>query len=323
LFQKIQEFRPQVIHIHNFFYLASPAIFEAAKKLNIPVVLTLHNYRTVCANALLLRDSQPCERCISKLFPIDGIKYACFQDSSAKTAILTTMLVWHKWRNTWTQTVDKMIVLSDFAFQKFTNSSLKPKANQLVVKANSVDDYNSLSFDERADYFLFVGRLSQEKGIQVLLDAVAHTSYKIVMIGDGPLRGLVESYAQQYPHLQYAGPQAHEEVMVQIQKSKALVVPSVCYEGLPTTVLEAYATGTPVVISDIDNLNQLVTNQLNGLTFQTGNGKDLAAKLSGLYQNTDLWLHLASQARKTYEQSYTHAHNYEQLLRIYEEVIAI
>lgn len=318
---EIAQFQPDVIHVHNFFYQASPAVFYAAKAKGIPTVLTLHNYRTICANALLMRNALPCEQCTQQLFPVHGIRHKCFQDSAIKTALLTATTAWHKWKGTWHKLVDRVIVLTAFAKQKFISSSLGIPEHKFIVKANSVAEQSVLPLEKRADTVVYVGRLSPEKGIEVLLEAAKHTDHTIQLIGDGPLKDMVLEAAKSCTNIQYLGQQPHKEVIRAIQGSKGLLLPSVCYEGLPNTVLEAFSTGTPVVVSDLDNLNQLVIHHKNGLTFSTGNGKALAQSIDQLLAQTDRWQELADQAYNSYQQQYTQQKNYEQLITLYQGIL--
>lgn len=317
----LQHFRPEVVHVHNFFYQASISIFEAIKKMKIPIVLTLHNYRMVCANALLMREDKPCELCLQKTFPIEGIRHKCFQDSYVKTALLTSMTAWNKWNKRLEKLVDKVIVLTEFAKQKILTSSLQFSPDQLVVKPNSVDDSPVLTAAARQHYYVFVGRLSKEKGIETIMQAASQSTVPIMIIGDGPLKGLVEERANKHAHLQCLGKQPHSQVMQYIQESYGLILPSTCYEGLPTTVLEAFAAGTPVIASDLDNLNTIITNHQNGLSFRTGDGTHLKECLLSLDQTPKKRAELGRQARLTYKQYYTHEQNYQQLFQLYESLL--
>jgi glycosyltransferase involved in cell wall biosynthesis len=169
--ERIEAYRPDVIHVHNFLYVASPAVFYAARRYNVPVVLTLHSYRLICAGFYLLRDGQVCELCVQRTFPIHGVVHACFKNSRLQSANYTLLTGVHKWLNTWTAKVDVLVTLTEFARNKLVHSSLRPDPARVVVKANSVPDYG-VGTEPREDYFLFVGRLSPEKGIGTLLESL-------------------------------------------------------------------------------------------------------------------------------------------------------
>ena len=185
--QAIQLKKPDIIHIHNLFYKASPSVMQCAKDYNIPVVLTLHNYRLICPNGLLLRDEKPCLKCVNKAIPLAAVKYKCFQNSRAKTLALSLSLSYHNKKNTWNNLTDRIIVLTEFAKNTILNSTLNISKNKVVVKPNSVDDFQYNSTSKRKDY-LYIGRLSNEKGSQIAIQAFNKMlDKKLHVIGTGPL----------------------------------------------------------------------------------------------------------------------------------------
>jgi hypothetical protein len=120
----IREFRPDLMHVHNFFYLASPSIFFAAEKNRVPIVVTLQNYRLICSGGLLMRNSEPCELCVNEIFPLSGVRYRCHRNSRLGTAYLTFQTGLHKLWNTWDQKITRYIAVTEFAKNKFMSSSL-------------------------------------------------------------------------------------------------------------------------------------------------------------------------------------------------------
>jgi len=316
---KIQDFRPDIIHIHNLFYVASPAILYEAQKNKIPVVLTIHNFRLICSGSLLLRNGQVCELCTQKVFPFSGIKHKCFQNSALKTAQLTFTTGIHKILGTWRNKVDAYITLTDFVKKKLFQSSLQLPESKVFVKPNFTEDKGWASAESRDNFFLYVGRLSHEKGIRTLLEASKQIDFHLEIIGDGEMRQMVQAFAQQNPNIIYHGFQGQDFILQKMKSCKALLFPSICYEGMPLTLLEAFSTGTPAIISDIDNLNEMVQHQFNGLHFKTGSSEDLAEKIHYFQQNTTA--HYYENARKTYEEKYNPEKNYLRLLEIYNRVL--
>ena len=335
LTDKIKAFQPQIIHVHNFFRMASPAIFYVAHKYNIPVVQTLHNYRLICANALLLRDNKPCELCVTHKFPLAGIKYKCFGNSYLKTAQLTLMTFLHKYLGTWKEKITTYICLTEFAKNKIAHSSLQIPLEKIVVKANFTEDigYKNVYYldnqddihQKREDFYLFIGRLSKEKGIDILLEAAKKSNFNLEIIGNGDLKELVEKATQTHPNIIYHGFQQKDFITNKLKTCKALIFPSIWYEGMPLTILEAFSAGTPVIASDIDNIRELITDNYNGVHFNYGNATDLAEKVQNFEDNFNNNFqniaHLYTQARLTYEQKYTPEIIYKQLIAIYEQAI--
>ena len=322
--EQILDFQPDVIHVHNFFYVASPGIFVVAARHQVPVVLTLHNYRLICAGALLLRNGLPCELCVHQQFPLHGVIHGCFGGSPLKSAQLTLMTGIHKMLGTFRNKIAKYITLTSFAQQKILDSSLQVTENQVVVKPNSVADRGFAEGATRQEFFLFVGRLSEEKGIRVLLNAAENQPFKLEIIGEGEpeMNEFVKEVAATHPNITFHGFQQQDFILEKLKNCLALVFPSVWYEGLPMTILEAFSTGTPVIASDQQNLNRIVTDQQTGLLFRTGNPESLAQTLRFLVANRPTLMPLYENARLEYLSKYTPEQNYKALLAIYETVIS-
>ncbi|AKD58702.1 glycosyltransferase [Spirosoma radiotolerans] len=312
-------FKPDVVHIHNLFYTASPSIISAVKRLGVPVVMTLHNYRLVCSGVFLMREGEvPCERCVSKTVPLDGIRYKCFRNSRLQSAQLTLVTSLHKVINTWKK-VDKYVVLTDFAKTKILQSSLNLSSDQITVKPNSISDLGYVTPSSRKNFILYIGRLSPEKGISTLLDSIRKLPpINIKIIGDGPLRDSVDELSRGFPMVEYLGQQPREVVVEYLKQCKALVVPSVWYEGLPTVILEALSTGTPVLCADNPNLRSIVGDCAS--FFAAGDEQDLARKISHLYNNEISDLDCV-RSRDQYEKRYTHEIVLQEQVDIYSSLV--
>lgn len=318
---KIQNFQPDIIHIHNLFYVASPAILYEAQKHKIPVLITVQNFRLICSGSLLLRNGQVCELCTQKKFPLAGVQHKCFQNSALKTAQLTLTTGIHKILGTWRSKVSAYITLTNFVKNKLVNSSLRLPEEKIFVKPNFAEDKGWAGSEDRQNFFLFVGRLSHEKGISTLLEASRYIDFPLEIIGDGEMKPMVQEFTQHNPNIVYHGFQGQDFIAEKMKQCKALLFPSVWYEGMPLTLLEAFSTGTPVIISDIDNLNEMVKHQYDGLHFRTGDSKDLAEKIQYFQQNAKPAFY--KNARKTYETLYSPEINYQKLMEIYQKVIEL
>jgi len=316
----ILSFHPDIIHVHNFFYIASPSIFFVAHKYAVPVVMTLHNYRLICANGLLFRNVQVCTLCTKKVVPFDGILYKCFQNSNIGTASVSLMTSFHKIIGTWKHKVDRYIALSEFARKIFLESSLQLAPEQIITKVNFVEDPGP-EILEREDYYLFVGRLSEEKRIQTVLKAQSKYKFKIKIIGDGPFRYIVENAASENENIEFLGIQSREFIIDMMKRSRALLFTSLWYEGMPMTILEAFSTGTPVISSDKGILSTLIRDNVNGFLFESGNSEGLAEKIEFFDTHIDELKDFYKNARQTYLDNYTPELNYKLLIGIYEDVI--
>jgi glycosyltransferase involved in cell wall biosynthesis len=320
--REIARFRPDVIHIHNLFFNASPAVLFSARKMNIPVVMTVQNFRLVCANALLLRDNQVCELCIQKRFPLHGIKYKCYRSSAIESALVVAVTGIHKSLHTWQKKINRIIVPSHFMKDKLAASSLKPASGQLVVKANFVGD-NFSGNTGREDFYLFVGRLSKEKGIHVLLQPfLQETGLRLVIAGDGPEKEYVLDAIKNAPGISYVGLQDKKAVLQLMQKCKALLFPSIWYEGQPLSILEAFSTGTPVIASRLGVMTELIEDGINGYHFAAGDAADLKRCIGQFEQNITGRQAFYENARQSYLTRYSPGIHYDAVINIYNEAIA-
>lgn len=316
--QKIRDFTPDVLHIHNLFFTASPSIIIKAYQMKVPVVMTIHNYRLICANAILLRNNKVCELCVNKLIPLDGIKYKCYRSSHLESALVTGITSVHKIIATWRKKVSQYIVLSNFANQKLLNSSLQLPQHKVCVKPNFIfDPY--LKIDKRDDYFVFVGRLTIEKGIEVLLNCFELNPHlKLIIAGDGPQKENIKRKIETLPNINFIGQQPKEEILKLMSKSKALIFPSIWYEGLPTTIIEAFATGTPVIASNLGSMAEMIQHNYNGFLFEPNNVHSLELTINSVLSSG---IELNKQARITYERNYHPEIHYTEILKIYKKAI--
>jgi glycosyltransferase involved in cell wall biosynthesis len=318
----IRKFNPDVIHVHNIFPIASPAVFYIAEKHAIPIVATLHNYRLICPSATLFHNGKIYEKSIHSTFPLDAIYEGVYRNSKIETACAVLMTGIHKLLGTWKNKVDRYIVLTEFAKNKFLNSSLGVPAEKMVVKPNFITDPGT-GYYSREDFFLFIGRLTEEKGIKTILECAKKSKKNIKIIGDGPLREEVQKQASLHSNIQYLGFQDKETILDILKRAKALLFASLWYEGFPMTILEAFASGTPVICSKLGGPGEIVENNISGLHFTPGDAEDLAQKMLLLSQDKVLVSSLGKGARQAFLEKYSEESNYQTLLNLYIDVIRL
>ena len=316
----LQREKIDIAHFHNIFLCISPAAYYACRKVKVPVVQTLHNYRLICPGALLLKDGKPCEECIQKFAPWRGIWYGCWRNSRAGTASVTAMLIVHRLIKTWIKKVNIYIALTEFARKKFIEGGIP--AEKIVVKPNFVYP-DPGEGEHKAQYFLFVGRLSPEKGIMTLLKAWKFLDIPLKIVGDGPLKEEIQTFIEQknLKHIEILGSQPRERVFKLMKDAKALIFPSEWYEGFPMTLAEAFATGLPVIASRLGAMAELVDEGRTGLLFEPGNPEDLAAKGEWAWSHPEAMAEMGREARREYQAKYTAERNYEILMEIYRMAI--
>jgi glycosyltransferase involved in cell wall biosynthesis len=320
--QLLKKERPDVAHFHNTFPLVSPAAYYSCKKLGVPVVQTLHNYRLLCPGANFLRDGRVCEACLRQPVAWPGIAHGCYRGSRTATAAVAAMQITHHAMGTWQTKVTVYIALSEFARRKFIEGGLP--GNRIAVKPNFVaEDFKSRA--SPGQYSVFVGRLSEEKGVQVLLSAwrMLRTAIPLRIVGDGPLMEKMSREIREslLPCVELTGRRTREEVRLLMSEAKFLISPSICYENFPLAVAESFASAVPVIASRLGSMAEIVQDGVTGLHFQAGNPADLAAKVDWAWNHPEEVARMGRAARVEYEAKYTPSKNYEILIGIYQRAI--
>jgi glycosyltransferase involved in cell wall biosynthesis len=320
--QLLKKGRADVAHFHNTFPLISPAAYYACKEMGVPVVQTLHNYRLLCAGANFLRDGRVCEACLRQPLAWPGIALGCYRRSRRATAAVAAMQVTHRLMGTWQTKVTVYIALSEFARRKFIEGGLP--GNRITVKPNFVAG----DFTPRASlgqYAVFAGRLSEEKGVEVLLSAwrMLQTAIPLRIVGDGPLleKASHEIRGSLRPWVELTGRRTREEVRLLMSEAKFLISPSICYENFPLAVVESFASAVPVIASRLGSMAEIVQDGVTGLHFEAGNSADLAAKVDWAWNHPEEMARIGNAARVEYEAKYTPSKNYEILIEIYQKAL--
>ncbi len=305
------EFQPDVAHIHNTWWVLSPSVVAALG--SIPTVVTLHNYRLLCANAQLFRDGHPCEDCVGR-GPWRGVQHRCYRRSFPASTLAAAAISIPRRLDVW-RNVDLFLALTDFAKGRFVAGGLPEE--KLVVKPNFVDDPGPrLNAPSASTTVLFVGRLSTEKGIGVLLEAwsrVRPDHLELLIVGDGPLADDVRALAP--PGVRFLGHLGQDQIRELMLGARALIFPSIWYEGQPMVLLEALAAGLPLVVSGIGGIPDTVVDY--GAALIVNRKSDWAESLVRLAD--DVWVDGAGRhARAVFEGRYTPDAALDRLLDAYE-----
>ena len=311
--------RPDVAHVHNTWFALSPAAPRALRSLGIPVVMTLHNYRLICAAATLYRDGAPCEQCVAS-HPWHAVRHACYRGSRLASTPAAATIHTQQLRGTWHRDVDLFLALTEFGRSRFLKAGLP--AGRVTVKSNSVPDPGSRhAAPSRSNEVLYVGRLTEEKGVIDLLRAwtAAPSGLRLTIVGEGPLGQRLRASAHE--RVTFAGALPPEALTARMLGARALVFPSRWYEGQPLVALEAAAAGLPVLHGDLGAMAQLFSPAAEALSYTTGHARYLAEALHRLADDSfvDSYGELT---RRRFEQYYTHARAVSRLEEIYHGATA-
>ncbi|MBO1750290.1 glycosyltransferase family 4 protein [Actinotalea sp. BY-33] len=314
--RSIEDSRPDVMHVHNTFPVISPSVLGAARRRGVPVVATLHNYRLFCASGTLLREGRPCTRCIDRS-PLPGLVHGCYRGSRLATAPVTASVALHGALRTWTHGVNRFVVMTEFARSMVTRAGL-PEA-QVVVRPHGVSEAPQVR-DGAGDGFLYVGRLSHEKGIDLLIDAWDNRLGRLEVIGDGDLAtDLRRRVADRALDVVFLGSLPQAEVRCRMASARALVVPSRAYETFGLSAVEAMAAGVPVVVAGHGALAELAERTGAGVTHLPNDVEDLRRALGRMDPETAVAL--GRRARAAYLAHYSMAGAVGALEAIYRDVV--
>lgn len=319
--QMVDVFKPEVVHVHNTFPLLSPSIFNSVGA-RAARVLTLHNYRLVCANGLPMRSGEVCTECIDRRTVLPSVKHGCYRGSRLATVPLAINIALHRYIGTWQSEVDAFVVFTEFQKEKLIAAGLPGR--KIYIKPNFYPGSPVVTpWADRDACVVFVGRLSDEKGVRALLNAwqkMGATAPELRLIGDGPLRAELETIASGLP-ISFLGLLPPEAAQKQIANAKLLVLPSLGIEGFPMVIREAFAFGTPVAVSNVGPLPSIVRGGYNGLVFPTADSQTMADLMRNLWDDSDQLQQMGKAARAEFEQYYTEAANYETLMEIYDAAL--
>jgi len=313
----LHEFVPDLVHCHNTFPLISPSAYAAAQRLGIPVVQTLHNFRLLCLNGLFLRNGRRCEDCLGRAVAWPGVLHGCYRQSRQASAVVATMLAVHRLRGTWSGAIDTYIAMSEFARAKLVAGGLP--ADRIVVKPNFLPQDPGVG-THGGRFALYVGRLSPEKGIGPLVELWGRLAPGIPLrvIGTGPLETLATGGP---PNVEWLGWQPRESVLAAMKDASFLVFPTECYEGLPMVLLEAMATGLPVVASRQGSLPELLQQGTCGMLVPSNRPEEWAGALRWAISHPEPMAAMGRRARESFERSYAPEIGYRQLSDVYQQTV--
>ena len=307
----LDDFRPDVVHLNNIHTQLSPIIAEIAHERGIRVVWTLHDTKLVCPAYTCQREGKWCDECFADKKAV--LKHRCLPGN-----IVGAFVGWReimKWNNKRLEAcTDLFLPPSKFMMDTMVRGGYSPEKFRVLcnfIDVNKVKDKESL---QKEDYYVFLGRIDDYKGIQTLCRAANHLPYKLKVIGGGPLLDLLEDSYKKSEHIEFLGQQTWEDLSPILAHAKFMVLPSECSENNPLTVIEAQSLGTPVLGARIGGIPELIEEGGTGMTFESRNVEDLKDKIQTMWNASWDYKNIAEQAQERYS-SETY---YEQLIKCYK-----
>lgn len=317
----LNDLKPNIAHLHNIYQDISPSVLPVLKKYDIPSVLTLHDLKLICPNYLLMHDGIICEDCYGGRF-YRCVLNRCKQKSYAYSIVPALEAYVHKILNIWKGYVSYFISPSHFLKNKLVEFGWDGEHIEVVSNCLSLEHY--LPNYEAGDYFLYLGRLSQEKGLLTMFAAFQQlpSCARLLVVGGGPIEAELKQSVEGDERITFTGYLEGENLVRMTRKARALVIPSECYENAPMSILEAMAYGKPVIGSRIGGIPEMVEEGVNGYLFEPGNADDLKDKLELMLSKPKKDIEqMGKTARDKVEREYNAELHYERLMEVYNKAL--
>ncbi len=316
----IDFFKPDIIHGHNIYGRLTTSVIDAARKRRVPFILTLHDYKLICTSYLMLNKGRVCERCISGS-TINCILTRCHKNSLAASSVYTVESLFNNFFRKH-DTVNYFICPSRFLIKKHSEAGWPE--DKLIHIPNFVRASDFEPEYSNEGYILFAGRLSKEKGVLTLLDAVEGLDVILKIVGDGPMRAEYEKHVlnNNISNVVFEGYKSGKELKALFRGSSFIVMPSEWYENAPISILEAFAYGKPVIGSEIGGIPEMVIEGETGMLFDPGDTEGLREKITSLLSSPSKVKNMGRNARKMVVNNHNAEEHFKSIMKVYEKVLS-
>lgn len=311
--------QPDIVHLHLFQHQISPSILDVIKKYNIPTVYTAHELKMICPNYRMFNKGKICEECKENKY-WKCTKNKCVKDSFAKSLVATVEEYFHMIKKSY-DSIDTIITPSNFYRQKFIEFGID--SSRIVHIPNFLDRERPLisDRDDKETYYLYLGRLSDEKGILTLLRAAANTGVSLYIVGKGPMYDSINYIVEneRLNNVKITGFLSGQELSNIVGNAKAVVLPSEWYENGPYSAIEALQLKRPIIGARIGGIPELIDG--NGFLFESGNCKDLEKAITSMENlHEEEYQLMKANSEKLFEKNYVKQVHYQKLIEIYNEL---
>lgn len=316
----LEEFKPDIVHINNFQRQLSASIIDAVKEKNIPLIMTAHDLNPICPASIMLYNGEVCEDCITKGYT-SCIKKKCIKNSMLKSMLGYIEKKYYDLHKMFCK-VDCIISPSEFNKNQLLKGKLK--CNDITVIHNFVNETEKTNYT-LGDCAFYFGRLSREKGILNLVEAINNIpGARLIIAGDGPERENIQAYIKEHKlenRITLLGYLNQNDIRENIRKCRFVTVPSICFENCPYSVLETMEIGKPIIGSKIGGIPELVKNDVNGYTYVYDCVDDLTDKLKILFENDEKVNEFSNNSKRLYKENYSAKAYYNKLMTVYNKYI--
>lgn len=317
-----------IMHVHNFFPLLTPSIFESSRETGVPSVLTLHNYRLIHPNGFMYHNGKIDHRSINGGSAYNCVLDGVYRNSILQTAVAAHMIEYHRKKKTWSRYPTVFIALSKFSKEIFVKGGFP--ADRIYIKPNFLKDplkeHQDINLNLRKKKrFIYVGRISYEKGVEDLIRCWMNSDInaELLIAGEGPIKNKLEKLSMSDQSIKWIGKISHTNILNLLSESLAMIFPTKWYEGQPLVLLEALSVGCPIITSKIGNAQDIVEDGITGLHYKPGDMDDLTKQIKILLNNPERVSEFSENARNTYLDKYTPIQNDKCINDIYNIAIEI
>ncbi len=324
LAELIKESKPDIAHIHSIYHHISPSIFKTLKEFNIPVILTLHDFKLVCPNIVFLDGKdRVCEKCQGKYFWNATFK-KCFRKSYGASLLATVEATVHYLLKSYRGNVDMFHSPSAFLAERISKYGYGHKPVKVLPYTLDVEAFEPKH--DPSDYFVYAGRMSVEKGVLFLVDAMRQVKGKqLYLIGTGPLDEEIRTRIQKYglDNVKQLGYKSGKELQEIISGAAFTVMPSLCHDNSPLAIYESLSLGNAILGSDNGGIPELINDGIDGYIFKAGDVNDFAAKAEKLINDPQAAIDMGKRGREKALQMFSPDEHYEQIKALYEQTITL
>lgn len=321
--EALEDFKPDIVHLNNFQRQLSASIIEPIKEKNIPIVFTAHDVQAICP-AIVMLDSNKniCEKCMKGKY-INCTKSKCIKESMLKSVLGTIEAQYYRYKKIYKDKIDFIITPSEFYREKLIEDGISKEKIEAIHNFINIEEYNIEKKDE--GYGLYFGRLSKEKGILNLMEAIKNLKDGVLYIaGEGPEKENIIKFINEnklQERVRLLGFLDSCKIKKYVANSRFVVVPSIWYENCPYSILETLAIGKPIIGSKIAGIPELIDDNMSGLLYEYNNVEELTEKMNILYENQSLANQLGENAKKIAQQKYSKEKYYNKINDIYNKVL--
>jgi len=318
----LEQFRPQIAHAHNIYGRLTTSVLDQLNENGVPTVLTVHDYKLMCPNYKFMKRGSVCEACKGERYYM-ALLNRCHKNSLPATAVYVLETYLNHWLVKYKKNISLFVTPSTFLRNKLIEHGWPGHRIEHIPNFFQASEFKADS--SPGDYFLYFGRLSDEKGIQTLMRAfmvLRGSSIKLLVVGEGPLEVELKSLASSDSRISFTGYLSGERLRDAIRGALAVIVPSEGYENMPMAVLESMACGKPVIGSRIGGIPELIQEGVDGFLFPPGNIEELRCRMDSIAEMPPASVRkMGEDAREKVENEYSAELHYERLMTLYQKVL--